>query len=70
MYKLYKDGITGNIACIHKQIDGYLLSIPMDESNTDYQQFLVDLANDVELLDVDGNPADQGTIKAILRGQV
>ena len=40
MYKLYKDEITGNIACIHKESNGYLLSIPLDEANTDYQAYL------------------------------
>jgi hypothetical protein len=44
--------------------------IPFDPANADYQQFIKDLKDDVELLDADGNPADQGTIKAILRGQV
>jgi hypothetical protein len=42
--------------------------IPFDPANSDYQQFIKDLKDDVELLDADGNPADQGTIKALIRG--
>jgi hypothetical protein len=40
MYKLFKDEITNTIACIQLQKDGYLISIPINPDNTDYQQYL------------------------------
>jgi hypothetical protein len=39
MYKLFKDEITNTIACIQLQKDGYLISIPINPDNTDYQAF-------------------------------
>jgi hypothetical protein len=40
MYKLFKDEITNTIACVQLEKDGYLISIPLDPANTDYQQYL------------------------------
>lgn len=67
MYKQLKN-IDGSIASgtIIRVSDGAW--IPFDPANSDYQQFIKDLKDDVELLDADGNPADQGTIKALIRG--
>jgi hypothetical protein len=69
MYKLNKDTITQQIVSV-SAVDsaGLNMSIPFDAANRDYQQFIKDLKDDVELLDADGNPADQGTIKALIRG--
>jgi hypothetical protein len=66
MYKLIKN-LFGNESFQVQRLSDTAF-IPFDPDNTDYQQFLKDLANDVELLDADGNPADQGTIKALIRG--
>jgi hypothetical protein len=44
MYKLFKDGITNTIACVQLEKDGYLISIPFDPDNTDYQAYLKWLA--------------------------
>ena len=40
-YKLNKIPFGTEIACITKKIDGVVaLSIPLDEANTDYQEYL------------------------------
>ena len=70
MYKLLKNGNNVLINIVKEIENGGIMVIPIEPANSHYQEFLKDLANDVELLDADGNPADQGTIKAILRGQV
>jgi hypothetical protein len=44
MYKLYKDEITNTITCVQLEKDGYLISIPMNPDNTDYQAYLKWLA--------------------------
>ena len=40
IYKLYNSPVTGTISCILRQIDYRLLCIPLDEANTDYQEYL------------------------------
>jgi hypothetical protein len=40
MYKLVKSPITQQINAVQKESDGFLISIPMDEANTDYQAYL------------------------------
>jgi hypothetical protein len=65
MYKLIKN-LNNELMSIHRLVDNAF--IPFDPANSDYQQFIKDLKDDVELLDADGNPADQGTIKALIRG--
>lgn len=55
MYKLLKNPFTGQSDVVTKQDGNMLLSIPFDEANTDYQEYLKWLA--------EGNtpePADQG----------
>ena len=40
-YQLNKESFGTEIACITKKIDGvFALSIPLDEANTDYQEYL------------------------------
>ena len=40
-YQLNKEPFGTEIACITKKIDGvFALSIPLDEANTDYQEYL------------------------------
>ena len=39
IYKLFKN-IDGVEVCVLKEKDGIRLSIPLDEANTDYQQYL------------------------------
>ena len=43
MYKLSKNKF-GEVSCVQKQEKGVLLSIPFDEANTDYQEYLEWLA--------------------------
>ena len=40
IYKLYKSGMTGQIVSVSKQVGNHVLSIPFDEANTDYQEYL------------------------------
>jgi hypothetical protein len=40
MYKLYKNKYTNEINVVNKIEEGRVLSIPMHESNTDYQAYL------------------------------
>ena len=40
IYKLYNSPLTGKISCIFKQTGTHLLCIPLDEGNTDYQDYL------------------------------
>ena len=40
IYKLYNSSLTGKISCIFKQTGTRLLCIPLDEENTDYQEYL------------------------------
>ena len=40
-YKLCKQNPSGNISSVFKKIDGKIVcSIPFDEANTDYQEYL------------------------------
>ena len=40
-YQLNKESFGTEIVCISKKIDGvFALSIPLDEANTDYQEYL------------------------------
>ena len=40
-YQLNKESFGTEIVCITKKIDGvFALSIPLDEANTDYQEYL------------------------------
>ena len=40
IYKLYKSAMTGQVTSVSKQVDTHVLSIPFDEANTDYQEYL------------------------------
>ena len=40
IYKLYNSPLTGDLEGIKKQIDNISLCIPLDEANTDYQEYL------------------------------
>jgi hypothetical protein len=53
MYKLYKDVITNTVIGVQKEQNGYLISIPIAEDNTDYQEYLkwVDAGNTPEPAD-------------------
>jgi hypothetical protein len=53
MYKLINDLITGAPSCIKRLSDNAF--IPMDDANTDYQEYLAWLAEGNEPL-----PADEG----------
>jgi hypothetical protein len=44
MYKLVKNCFDDSIQCINKQDGNILLSIPINEENTDYQAYLAWLA--------------------------
>ena len=39
-YKLVKDPMTSEINVVNKIFNGRCLSIPFDEANTDYQEYL------------------------------
>ena len=39
-YKLVKDPMTSEINVVNKIFTGRCLSIPFDEANTDYQEYL------------------------------
>jgi hypothetical protein len=54
MYKLVN--FNGKPVCIQHQIGNVLLSIPFDQSNTDYANFKKEiLADEAQLQDADGN---------------
>ena len=40
IYKLFKDGISGQVCSVLKQSGTKTLCIPLDEANTDYQEYL------------------------------
>ena len=41
LYKLYNSHVTGNLCSVMKDNgNGKMLSIPIDEANTDYQEYL------------------------------
>ena len=40
IYKLFKDGISGEVLSVLKQSGTKTLCIPLDEANTDYQTYL------------------------------
>ena len=40
IYKLYKSPMTEQVTSVMKQNGNHRLSIPFDEANTDYQEFL------------------------------
>ena len=40
MYKLIKNIRTQQVDVVNKIEDGFMLSIPFDEANTDYQAYL------------------------------
>ena len=40
IYKLRKDSISGTLACVLKMEGTTQKSIPLDEANTDYQEYL------------------------------
>ena len=40
MYKLIKNPMTGIVNVVNFIGDGYILSIPFDPANTDYQAYL------------------------------
>ena len=39
-YKLYKDPISSEVNVVNKVYTNKILSIPFDEENTDYQEYL------------------------------
>jgi hypothetical protein len=71
MYKLIE--ITKEDGSKYKVTDSVqrisdLAFIPLHPDNTDFQTFVKELTVDFTILqDADGKPADQGTIKAILK---
>ena len=40
IYKLYKDPITNQVTAIFRTTNSIEVAIPLDEANTDYQEFL------------------------------
>ncbi len=40
LYKLYKSPIDGTTSVIFKQVNGLKISIPFNEENRDYQEYL------------------------------
>jgi hypothetical protein len=40
IYKLYKNAMIGQVTSVSKQVGTHVLSIPFDEANTDYQEYL------------------------------
>jgi len=40
IYKLFKDGISGQVSSVLKKSGTKTLCIPLDEANTDYQTYL------------------------------
>jgi hypothetical protein len=40
MYKLVKNMFTGKVRAVNKIGDGFVLSIPFNPANTDYQAYL------------------------------
>ena len=40
IYKLYKSAMTGQVTSVLKQVGTHVRSIPLDEANTDYQDYL------------------------------
>jgi len=60
MYKLYKSFVTNKIADVIKNNNsGYILCIPFDPANTDYQTFKREVLAGAELQDADGNVMTQ-----------
>ena len=41
IYKLQKDPLTGTVSCVNKSVEGGIMSIPFNEANTDYQDYLL-----------------------------
>ena len=39
-YKLYKDPLSSKVNVVNKVYTNKILSIPFDEENTDYQEYL------------------------------
>ena len=40
IYKLYKSPMVGQVTSVLKQVGTHVFSIPLDEENTDYQDYL------------------------------
>ena len=40
IYKLYKSAMTGQVVSVSKQLGNHVLSIPFNNENTDYQEYL------------------------------
>ena len=40
IYKLYKSAMTGQVVSVSKQVGTQVLSIPFNNENTDYQEYL------------------------------
>ena len=55
IYKLYKNAMIGQVTSVSKQVGTHVLSIPFDEANTDYQEYLewVSEGNTAEATDED-----------------
>ena len=40
IYKLYKSPMTGQVTSVSKQVGTHVRSIPFDDDNKDYQEYL------------------------------
>ena len=57
----------GQISGVQRIEDGFIVCIPFDPANSDYQKFKVDVADGVELQDPDGNVMTQEQVDEFLR---
>ena len=53
MYKLINNNYTGEVSAVAKLGEGWILSIPFNPDNTDYQEYLAWVAEGNEPLPAD-----------------